>query len=92
MRSLELFGTCSKEATCNPVVHLPIIETLNGCVVQQVVFHLHVHVVPRYSGDDVAAQVAARKPLSHDESVEMAEKIKAALSEDDESSLPENKL
>ena len=50
------------------------------------------HVLPRYSGDDVATQVAARKSLTHEDSLLMAAKIKAALLEDDEALLLENKL
>ena len=37
-----------------------------GCgysAASQVVFHLHVHVLPRYHNDDIATQVAARRQL-----------------------------
>ena len=40
--------------------------------------------MPRYHGDDVAEQVAARKALTPDESLAMVAKIKAALEEDEE--------
>ena len=56
----------------------------NGPSANQVVFHLHVHVLPRYEGDDVAAQIAARRNLSEEESNEMVAKIQAALAEDEE--------
>ena len=56
----------------------------NGPSANQGVFHLHVHVLPRYEGDDVAAQIAARRNLSEEESNEMVAKIQAALAEDEE--------
>ena len=48
--------------------------------------------LPRFTGDDVATQVAARKSLSHEESLAMATKIKAAMVEDLDEPLDENKL
>ena len=54
----------------------------SGPASNQVVFHLHIHIIPRFHGDDVPAQIAARKQLSAEESEALVAKIKAALARD----------
>ena len=50
----------------------------NGEIAGQTVFHLHVHVIPRYQGDKIAFSWQHGKP-AEEEMETIAEKIKQAL-------------
>jgi len=50
----------------------------NGAAAGQTVFHLHIHLVPRYEGDGMALTWPVKNP-PREKLVEYAEKIKAQL-------------
>jgi histidine triad (HIT) family protein len=50
----------------------------NGAAAGQTVFHLHIHLVPRYEGDGMALTWPVKNP-PRDKLAEYAEKIKAKL-------------
>ncbi len=63
-----------KAATGAPGV---MIAQLNGEAAGQTVFHIHFHVIPRYSGAEM--KIHAREPADAAELAAMAEKIRAAF-------------
>jgi histidine triad (HIT) family protein len=50
----------------------------NGTVAGQQVFHFHVHLIPRYEGDDMKV-IVPRKTPARDELIEHGTKIRARL-------------
>ena len=55
----------------------------NGEAAGQTVFHLHIHMIPRYKDDTVNIKWAPVKTISEDEMKEIQEKIATALKEQD---------
>jgi histidine triad (HIT) family protein len=52
----------------------------NGAAAGQTVFHYHVHLIPRWEGDDVL-QPWSHHPIGQEELRALAEQIRAALAE-----------
>ena len=59
----------------------------NGPSSNQVVFHLHIHVIPRFHGDNMQRQIANRRALEPSECESIAAKIRAELAADVEPKL-----
>ncbi|MDR2869806.1 MAG: HIT family protein [Deferribacteraceae bacterium] len=51
----------------------------NEAVAMQMVFHSHVHLIPRYADDNIKLAVAGKQQASGDQLAEMAGKIKGAI-------------
>lgn len=72
--------TAQKVATAVKTVFSPpglMIAQLNGAAAGQSVFHLHIHVIPRYAGKDLGIHAAAQADAAL--LAEQAARLRAAL-------------
>ncbi len=74
MRTAQKVARAVKQAFSPPGV---MIAQLNGAAAGQSVFHLHVHVIPRYAGKDLGIHAAA--PADHAVLAQHAARIRDAL-------------
>lgn len=74
IRTAQRVARAVKKAFAPPGI---MIAQLNGAAAGQSVFHLHIHVIPRYAGKDLG--IHAAKPAEHAMLAEHAARIRAAL-------------
>ncbi len=74
IRTAQKIAGAVKKAFAPPGI---MIAQLNGAAAGQSVFHLHVHVIPRYAGKDLGIHAAA--PADHALLAEHAARIRAAF-------------
>ena len=74
MTSVQKIAVAVKQAFAAPGI---MIAQLNGSAAGQTVFHLHFHVIPRYSGADMGMH--AREMASPQDLAANADKIRAVL-------------
>lgn len=74
MRTAQMVARAVKKAFGPPGI---MIAQLNGAAAGQSVFHLHIHIIPRYAGKDLG--IHASKPADHAVLAEHAARIRAAL-------------
>lgn len=74
MRTAQMIARAVQKAFAPPGI---MIAQLNGAAAGQSVFHLHIHVIPRYAGKDLG--IHAVKPAEPAVLAAHAERIRAAL-------------
>ena len=74
IRTAQKVAHAVKKAFAPPGI---MIAQLNGPAAGQSVFHLHIHVIPRYAGKDLG--IHAADPADHAVLAEHAARIRAAL-------------
>ena len=73
---LKILAKAIKEATgCNG---LNIVQN-NGAEAGQMVFHSHIHIIPRYPNDGIPIGAAGKNQASSEELLSMAQKIREHL-------------
>jgi len=74
IRTAQTVARAVKKAFAPPGI---MIAQMNGAAAGQSVFHLHIHVIPRYAGKDLG--IHAAKPADQAVLAEHAARIRAAL-------------